>query len=487
MCSIYKFVISKGLLFYSILLMSRTVLCQSHSYTLTQMLEMYEQTDMFQMAQADSAMYSNNRKLFKIKVLPVMSLSVTAPNVTNSINAVTQPDGSELFVNRFYSSSSFSVNVTQFVPFTGGTITMSSSLVRLDNYNPSRNKSFNLNLFNLSYSQNLLGLNPYKWEKKENTVKDEIQQIVFLQDRERAMERMVDAFFELFYAQEEYRILSEGFTLSERLSSIAKELYPAGRISYIDYIYSQIELSHTQVNKNTLNISKAQKELSSILNIEEMDLTAVYNVSEILNTPLSYDKDVVMGRLEAVSISPQQRLISIQNKYKLKQAQSGRTPTISLNMGGGMNSQTKQLRNILGPFNSKMSIVAGISLPICEWGKNRLLMRVAKTNIEKSSLAQRGQIKDLRREFEYDLGQIEVLRESIENKFRLADLYRTSIKLLMEKYTYGMIDITDIIKAEQELIKVQLEQIREAKSFYSIVYKYRRLALVDIRTGEIIS
>ena len=108
--------------------------------------------------------YENS--LFKIQVFPKLRMSATIPSITNSISPITLGDGSEKFVNRYYMNTAASLGLSQLIPFTGGTVTVSTGLTRLDNFSPQRNKSFSLNLFNVSYAQSVTSFNQYKWDKK---------------------------------------------------------------------------------------------------------------------------------------------------------------------------------------------------------------------------------------------------------------------------------------------------------------------------------
>ena len=116
----------------------------AQSYSLTDLLNMSSSTLDFKIIEAEKEINEYDKRLFKLQILPQIRMTATLPNITNSISPITLGDGSEKYVNRAYMTSALSLNLSQLVPFTGGTISLSSSLNRLDNFAPQRNKSYNL-------------------------------------------------------------------------------------------------------------------------------------------------------------------------------------------------------------------------------------------------------------------------------------------------------------------------------------------------------
>ena len=157
---------------------------QDNKYSMEQLLELGRYSSVMQIRESDSLINQYKNRLFKVQLFPKVNMSATLPSLTNSISPIAISDGSEQFVNRFYMSSSISMSVSQLLPFTGGTISLTSGLTRLDNFSPQRTKSFNLNLFNLSYSQSIFSFNSYRWEKKILKVNNELFKVSDIQRQE---------------------------------------------------------------------------------------------------------------------------------------------------------------------------------------------------------------------------------------------------------------------------------------------------------------
>lgn len=460
--------------------------CQERVYTLDDVLDLYSQTDAYEANAADSIIYSNNRKLFKIQVLPTVSLSASTPNMNNSIIAVTQPDGSDKFVNRFYANTNIALNVSQLIPFTGGTMTLSSYLTRLDNFNPKRSISYNLNLFNISYSQNLLGLNSFKWDKKTQEAQDKVQSVAIIQQREGILEEIASRFFDLYAAQEQDKIYQESLALSEYLYDKSRKLYYAGKISREDYIDAEIDLWQVRNSNPATEIEYAKSNIVSLLNLDGRDFSLFFDYTDILESPAGYDVERICNRVVAFSFNPQKNVENIQNEYELKKIKASGTPSVTISMGGGLNSQSEIFKEIFGPYNSQMSFGINMSIPLLNWGKYKLQYKNKAESIRQSELAYNAQVEAAISSCQYDLKNFLILKNSISNEINMIDLQKQRISLMKINAEQGKIDVSDIIRARQELLQSEQKVINDIRTLYSLVFKYRRLALVDLISGDVL-
>ena len=89
---------------------------------------------------------------YRASMLPTLSLS-SSPSLNRSTNYVTLPDGSELFARSNSMRNNVSLDLSQNVWFTGGTISLSSNLSRLDQLGENPTHSYYSQPLQLSFSQ----------------------------------------------------------------------------------------------------------------------------------------------------------------------------------------------------------------------------------------------------------------------------------------------------------------------------------------------
>lgn len=455
--------------------------------TLESLLALYKQTNDYHIIQSDSTISSNSQALFKKQVLPNVSLSASFPNINNSISPVIQPDGSEVFYNRFNASSSISISASQLIPFTGGVLVVSSSVVRLDNYIPTKNTSYNLNLINISYNQSLTGYNSYKWEKKQHELEEKRSKIQLIQSKEDVRARIVSLFFDLYLAQEEYRICRESEELSMYLSNKAEALYSQGIISYEDYLDILIEYKMTKIKTSSDIVDKAREQLSSFLNISEPTLRVSFNTESFFNKRCIVKEEELVERSLRFSIQGEKEMNELNSNLQLKKIKGERGPSISLSIGGGANSQSEEIRRLLGAYNSRVNLSLSLSMPLLDWGKNRIQRKSIEESIRIQQLQYNTTIKQIEKACHYDLIIMNTLISEYDAEIELIELIHRKIEKMKDNVLHGKIDIVDVSTLKTKLIQSEIHNIERLRQIYSIIYKYRKQALMDIWTGEILS
>ena len=100
------------------------------------------------------------------KYLPNLSLSATIPDINRSIESVVQPDGTEKFVSRNIMNNDASLNLSQNIGLTGGSIFMASDLARIDILGGGSNFAYSSTPISIGFSQPILKYNPMIWERR---------------------------------------------------------------------------------------------------------------------------------------------------------------------------------------------------------------------------------------------------------------------------------------------------------------------------------
>ena len=93
---------------------------------------------------------------------------------------------------------------------------------------------------------------------------------------------------------------------------------------------------------------------------------------------------------------------------------------------------------------------------------------------------------DIEKTCRYDMRYVHSVLKEYNEECNLIKLQERKIQTLKDKADFGKIDVSEISKVRTNLMRSELSNINRIKEIYSIIYKYREQALIDIRTGEII-
>ena len=102
---------------------------------------------------------------YQSNYLPQLELSSVAGNYFRSIDNITQPDGSFSFRPREVANSSVFLSLSQAVAPTGGTLSLSSGLNRIDNFTVNSTQ-FTAIPASIGFDQPLLAFNNLRWERR---------------------------------------------------------------------------------------------------------------------------------------------------------------------------------------------------------------------------------------------------------------------------------------------------------------------------------
>ena len=475
-----------NVLLLTCILFPQTNIAQDKSITLEDVLAKVESTYDYENIRYDSLLNLTNHLIFDTNVLPKIDLSSKMPNYEKSISMVSQYDGSYNYKSRTYATSELVFNVKQLIPMTGGTLSFTSGLNRLDNLTNSNNKTYGYyyNIGNFSYKQSLFAFNEYKWTKRQDEISKTIENVQYYQNIESIKLKIIQSFFNLLLEQRKIELTQQNLELSSRIYNKALLLLDHHRITSTDLIDAKIEYLKEKSTNNSLAYNKALNDFNTLLNLSSMERKVVFN-----DTIETYEYvDFNMGKVLQRAIEFNYSLIKNQKELyqfiEIKKAIAGIKPKIQLELGFGYNSQFEKFEDAYDDkINSKL-ISLTLSVPIYNGGLNRYKKKIAVIKLDK-----------LRAEYQTDIKQAwnTYLDDLANMKFIIAEMnrYKITLKLIKQqiaiielKIEKGRLDIEQYLRIKTEYTKCFVEYYHMLSKYYSYIYKYRSLALYDISTNK---
>ena len=112
---------------------------------------------------------------YKAQLLPSFSLNASLAQFNRSLVQLQDYNTGALSYRAQYNlNNDVTLNFRQNIPWTGGTVSLSTQLSRLDQYSPSRLTTYYAQPIYLSYAQSLWGFNQFKWDKETEPKQYEI-------------------------------------------------------------------------------------------------------------------------------------------------------------------------------------------------------------------------------------------------------------------------------------------------------------------------
>lgn len=422
-------------------------------------------------------------RTFRADLLPEMNFEGTLPNYSKSYNSKQQDDGTYTFVRNNTLGLSGELSIDQNIWFTGGKLSLTSSLDYLQQLGGDKGKNYMAIPVGLRLTQPIFGVNNLKWNRRIEPVRYAEAKAKFITATEEVTMRTITYFFQLLLAQETLGTAQQNQQNADRLYEVAKAKRRMGQISENELL--QLEL-------NALQAKAALTEAESDRNANMFQLRAFLGLSEseILEPimpesapDLKMQYDIILSKaLERNSFAQNIRRRQLEADYEVAIAK-GNLRSIDLFASIGFAGQDHRFSSVYDNLRDNQVIQVGVKIPILDWGKRRGKVKVAESNrdvvlsrIRQEQMSFNQNIYLLVENFNNQAAQLNIANQADEIAQRR---YKTSI----ETFLIGKINTLDLNDAQNSKDEARQKHIQEMYYYWYYFYQIRSLTLWDFERG----
>lgn len=421
---------------------------------------------------------------YRADLLPEVSLSATMPSYSRSYSTYQESTGAYTYVKNDYVKSGANINISQNLWFTGGTLTLTSSLEYLKQLSGDRQQRFMTLPVAIRLNQPILGVNNMKWRRRIEPLRYSEAKANFLTATEQVTMETIRLYFGLLLAQENVLTARQNFESTETLLEAGKVKRKMGQISENELM--QLELERLKARSTLTSYESSRRSsmyaLRTHLAIEEdVDLEPVE--PDMLNS-MQMDYGSVLDKAMANhSHALNIRRRQLQADYSVAQAR-GNMRKINLYAQIGYTGTDQYLGNAYGHLASNQQVEVGLTIPLLDWGKRKGNLRVAQSDREVT----KSQLRREEQQFRQDLF---VLVEQCNNQREQLAIAMASDTLAMHRYNssvqtfmIGRISMLDLNDARQSKDAARQSRISELYRLWHYYYQLRSITLWDWERNE---
>ena len=382
----------------------------------------------------------------------------------------------------FYAYGNLSVN--QNVDLTGGTLYASTSLGYMRNFGANKYSQYTSIPFQIGYSQDLIGYNAFRWERKIEPLKYEKVKKQYLYNAEQVSEQATTYFFELAMAQAEYDLARDNAASTDTLYRIGRERFKIAAISRADLL--TLELDHVNAG-NTLQTAASSLKRAMFALASFLDLPKDTQLRLVLPGPpqgytVPVDKALAMARENNPDFL-QLRQDVLEAEQEVNRTKVESRFNASINASIGFNQVGEDLGGAYRHPLQQDMISVSISIPLVDWGVRKGKYNMARNNLNVVRISSRQQEISVEEEVIMTVNDFNLQQSLVQSASRALDLADMAYEETRQRFIIGQADINSLTLSLNRQQEAQRNYISALQAYWENYYKIRRLTLFDFAGG----
>ena len=419
-------------------------------------------------------------------LFPKATLSVTPSNYSRSIEEQWDSNDQQYKPYEVQSlTSSGRLSLTQYVAKTGGTVTMNSSLYRYktfkemgDDYSAYISKPVTL-----TYSQNLAGVNTFKWRIKMDSVSYRQARKQYLEDVESTRIKTINLFFNLLNAEMNCKIAELNKNNADTLYFFGKKKLDIGAISRDNYLKLQLRKVNAGISLESclLALDEARLALNNFLELPRETRIRCKVPSEIPDFEISaaealakaFDNNPNMAALE-------NKLLTAERSVKMAKANR-----FSANFSAtvGLNQNQEKLADAYRDLKNQESLSLTLSIPLIDWGDTRRAITQAELNRELAEESARKERDAISLQVINLVNGFNIKYKHVAAAAQADSIAQITYQVVQQQFMLGKASVLEVNSSYTDMQSAQNSYLNSLSNFWVQLYSIRRLCLYDFEIG----
>lgn len=376
------------------------------------------------------------------------------------------------------------LSIRQNFDWLGGTFYIDSNLEYMRNFGETKSTQFSSIPLRIGYSQNLIGYNAFRWERKIEPLKFERAKKEFIYNTEVLSEEAVRHFFNLAMAQADHRLAKENMISTDTLYKIGLERQKIAVISQADLLTLQLDRVNAQ---NTLEnaqmaLKRARFALALFLNMDkdteiEIDLPGRPNDISI---PLEVALDMAK-RNNPQYLHQRQNILEAERYVNKTRVESRMNASVNASIGFNQVAETFK-----GAYSNPLQqelVSVSISIPLVDWGVNKGKFNMAINNLNVAKITARQEEINLEEEVSMTVNDFTIQQHLIASAAEALELAEIAYEQTKKRFIIGKADVNSLTLSLARQQEAHKNYISALQNYWLNYYKIRQLTLHDFATG----
>ena len=422
--------------------------------------------------------------VYKKSRLPSFYLNSSLPVFNRSIERSTFDDGSTGFIDQNWLYSAGNIGISQDIPFTGGDISLNTSLSRTDNFGNFEMTNFNSSPLFAQYTQPIFGVNRFKWDKKTEPLAFEAAQKLSQEDLENIAQQTVDNFFNYLIALNDLKAIQTNVSNVDTLYRISKGRYQLGKIAENDLLQMELSVLNSKLGLSSaeINVEVARSRLATFLGLEKNTQITITEKHETPSFTVDVSKAVNEALLNQSNVFDSKGAL-IEAERRLAEAKK-ENYNLDLRASFGLSGIDSTVQGAYSSATDVERLSLNLSLPIFDWGQNKANVKRFRANYEMQQAITDQRIIEIEQDVALKAMSFNLMNSQVELAKRAYEVAQKRFDITKQRYYIGKTDITEINNALREKDNARKNYLKTLKNYWASYYELRKITHYDFENGK---
>ena len=427
---------------------------------------------------------------FRDRLLPQLSLAGTVPSYNRSIVQVLQVDTATgnavtLFQPQAQTTTSLSLQLSQTLPLTGGSLFLSSSLTRLALSGQGALQTWSSTPVTVGLRQDIFRPNVAGWDRREQNVEIEEQERSYRRAMEDVAVQTTGLFFAAYAARKNLDNALANVGVNDTLYRLNTGRFQVGRIGENDLLQSQLALlrARTSLDAARLEFERATAQLRLALGLPADRPLEVAVTPAVPELEPDTARAVAEALRNAVTVSDV-ALADVQARRRVTEAQLADGVGATLQASYGYNATAPSMHLAYQNLLEARTFSLGVELPLWQWGAHGAGVKAAEADRDRVADQSALALEQLALDAKFAALNLSQARRNVALLTVSDSVAGKRFEVAYNRYVIGKINIGDLYIAQQEKDAALVQFVGGLGDYWLAYYRLRQVTLFDFEAGR---
>lgn len=376
------------------------------------------------------------------------------------------------------------LRVKQNFDLLGGSFFLDSDLGYIRNFGDNKYTQYTSIPVRIGYAQDLVGYNPFRWERKIEPLKYEKVKKELLYNLGQVSEEATSHFFALAMAQAEYDLAKENVASSDTLYRTGQERHKIASITQADLLTLKLDAINARntLQNAEIDLKRAMFSLASFLNFDKNTEIRLRLPGRPRNISIPVDNALACARDNNPKfLDMQQQILEAEKQVDRTKKESMFNASVSASIG--FNQVANKFKDAYRNPLQQDIVTVSLSIPLIDWGVRKGRYNVARNNLNVTQISVRQEELTIEEDVIMTVGDFNIQQDLIGSAEEALDLAIMAYSETKQKFLIGKADINSLTLSLNRQQGAQRNYISALRNYWLSYYKIRKLTLHDFETG----